>query len=973
MTKNNAARRWFENDLQRFIDTANAPIFGIDSDGLVTEWNQKAESISGWTREETLGKPMVEKFISEEYRSEVNRVLTMALAGTETANYEFPLFSKDGQRRDILLNATTRRGTDGEITGVIGVGQDITELRSLRAEQHRNADDLSRLIETANAPIFGVSTDGLVTEWNRKAAALSGFSKEETLGRPLVECFITNEYKEKVQRVLTEACQGVEAANFEFPLVTKGGNRVDILLNATTRRDAKGSITGVMGVGQDITSLRHSINETSHVADDLTRLIDTANAPIFGIDTHGNVSEWNQRAASICGWTKEEAVGKNLVEWFISADCSDEVGAVLTKALAGDETANFEFALYTKDGRRRELLLNATTRRGADGEVTGVIGVGQDITELRSITKEQHRIADDLQRLIETANAPIFGVNVEGLVTEWNKKAAELSGYLSQETMGKPLVQQFITEEYRERVQSVLTQACKGVETANFEFPLINKAGKRIDILLNATPRRDESGAVTGVVGVGQEITEMRKAMSESTLVADDLTRLIDTANAPIFGINIEGNVTEWNQKAAALSGWKKEESLGKPLVEAFIAPAYREDVSKVLSNALAGNETANYEFPLFAKDGRRRDLLLNATARRGADGEITGVIGVGQDITELRAITAEQHTIADDLSRLIDTANAPIFGVDTNGCVTEWNRCAADLSGYSKEETMGWKLVEEFITEEYKDKVQAVLTQAQNNIEATNFEFPLVTKDGKRIDILLNATTRRDAQGMVKGVVGVGQDITNLRQAMNETTLIADDLTRLIDTANAPIFGIDTGGRVTEWNQKAGEISGYDKQETYGKPLVDCFISEEYRQEVNRVLTMALSGNETANFEFPLFTKDGQRREILLNATTRRGADGAITGVIGVGQDITKLLAITAEQHRIADDLSRLIESANAPIFGVTTDGCVTEWNRKAAELSGFTKEETMGRPLVQEFITLDYREKVHKILHQACQGIET
>jgi len=558
MTKNNAARRWFENDLQRFIDTANAPIFGIDSDGLVTEWNQKAESISGWTREETLGKPMVEKFISEEYRSEVNRVLTMALAGTETANYEFPLFSKDGQRRDILLNATTRRGTDGEITGVIGVGQDITELRSLRAEQHRNADDLSRLIETANAPIFGVSTDGLVTEWNRKAAALSGFSKEETLGRPLVECFITNEYKEKVQRVLTEACQGVEAANFEFPLVTKGGNRVDILLNATTRRDAKGSITGVMGVGQDITSLRHSINETSHVADDLTRLIDTANAPIFGIDTHGNVSEWNQRAASICGWTKEEAVGKNLVEWFISADCSDEVGAVLTKALAGDETANFEFALYTKDGRRRELLLNATTRRGADGEVTGVIGVGQDITELRSITKEQHRIADDLQRLIETANAPIFGVNVEGLVTEWNKKAAELSGYLSQETMGKPLVQQFITEEYRERVQSVLTQACKGVETANFEFPLINKAGKRIDILLNATPRRDESGAVTGVVGVGQEITEMRKAMSESTLVADDLTRLIDTANAPIFGINIEGNVTEWNQKAAALSGWKK-------------------------------------------------------------------------------------------------------------------------------------------------------------------------------------------------------------------------------------------------------------------------------------------------------------------------------------------------------------------------------------------------------------------------------
>lgn len=45
-------------------------------------------------------------------------------------------------------------------------------------------------------------------------------------------------------------------------------------------------------------------------------------------------------------------------------------------------------------------------------------------------------------------------------------------------------------------------------------------------------------------------------------------------------------------------------------------------------------------------------------------------------------------------------------------------------------------------------------------------------------------------------------------------------------------------------------------------------------------------SRQDTANFEFPMFTKSGERKAILLNATTRRGADGEITGVIGVGQD---------------------------------------------------------------------------------------
>jgi len=55
-----------------------------------------------------------------------------------------------------------------------------------------------------------------------------------------------------------------------------------------------------------------------------------------------------------------------------------------------------------------------------------------------------------------------------------------------------------------------------------------------------------------------------------------------------------------------------------------------------VLENALEGEETANYQFPLFAKDGKRVVVLLNSSTRRDAEGEIVGVLGVGQDITDL-------------------------------------------------------------------------------------------------------------------------------------------------------------------------------------------------------------------------------------------------------------------------------------------------------------------------------------------------
>lgn len=112
--------------------------------------------------------------------------------------------------------------------------------------------------------------------------------------------------------------------------------------------------------------------------------------------------------------------------------------------------------------------------------------------------------------------------------------------------MGKSLVQDFITDEFKSAVQVVLDKALHGEETTyvklgfilwnydfwdmvpahniilflsglskkrtrnnsrNFEFPLITTAGVRLDVLLNATTRRDEQGNIIGVVGFGQDVT----------------------------------------------------------------------------------------------------------------------------------------------------------------------------------------------------------------------------------------------------------------------------------------------------------------------------------------------------------------------------------------------------------------------------------------------------------------------------------
>ena len=116
---------------------------------------------------------------------------------------------------------------------------------------------------------------------------------------------------------------------------------------------------------------------------------------------------------------------------------------------------------------------------------------------------------------------------------------------------------------------------------------------------------------------------------------------LVDKANAPIFGVDVEGNINEWNEKAEEITGFKKAEVLGKHLVKQFITPEYRQSVTQVVEDALCQrHQASSYEFPLYTKHGMRLDIMLNATTRRDDSGKVVGVIGVGHDMTHARKVS---------------------------------------------------------------------------------------------------------------------------------------------------------------------------------------------------------------------------------------------------------------------------------------------------------------------------------------------
>jgi PAS domain S-box-containing protein len=164
----------------------------------------------------------------------------------------------------------------------------------------------------------------------------------------------------------------------------------------------------------------------------------------------------------------------------------------------------------------------------------------------------------------------------------------------------------------------------------------------------------------------------------------------------------------------------------------------------------------------------------------------------------------------------------------------------------------------------------------------------------------------------------------------LNKKLIVANELTQLIDTANAPIFGIDTQGKINEWNQQAEKITCFNKEDVVDQDLVANFITDDYKASVGEILEKALKGEETTNFEFPLFTKSGDRVDVLLNSTTRRDAYGQIIGVIGVGQDITELNKIRVEQEKERKEAAaQIIQSSKLATLGEMATSVAHELNQ--------------------------------------------
>jgi PAS domain S-box-containing protein len=543
---------------------------------------------------------------------------------------------------------------------------------------------------------------------------------------------------------------------------------------------------------------------------------DGVGIPVFAVDMLGNVTAWNQKAGECTGLKPEEVRSLPLVS-FVDAGRQQAWIEALNEGLAQKVERICEVSFSYKDRVTSTFRVRIACHESPHGIIVGAVCILEEIISPSSTSSTANTLngrhaeppqddssksmslpssQEEEQQQFLVSRLPIaaFCVEPDGVISGWNQKMSELTGYEDKTVLGINILEKdflpnkFLQKFRRWNEKEDFSRYCDDVQV---EFPT-QKYGP-LSLLFSSSLQRFADSASLGVLVIVRDLNEIGK--HENT--ARELNQLIETANLPIFGVDTGGTVTLWNQKISEISGFISSEITGESIFGKFSVPSLQLSVRSVLEGALKGKETANYEVEFQAKAGDIRYFLANIMTRRDVNDQVIGAILVAQDVTEAAQHHRAVAGMARELRQLVDTANAAIFGVDDTGKVNEWNDKTAEITGYSVDEAFNKQFVDTFIAPERRVAAHSVLDSALKGRGTTNFELEIFTRSNEVRYLLVNAETRRDAENKIVGVVAFAQDVTEASKHDRAVAAMASELRQLIDTANAPIFGIDCDGYV--------------------------------------------------------------------------------------------------------------------------------------------------------------------------------
>jgi PAS domain S-box-containing protein len=517
--------------------------------------------------------------------------------------------------------------------------------------------------------------------------------------------------------------------------------------------------------------------------------------------------------------------------------------------------------------------------RNLTNAIAGHLG---KITERIRAEEEVRKNGDWLENIFKTSVDGIIVADNEGYITMVNEALTKLVGYSKDELIGKNTGTLLPKgEDYRVAIKNFLKQLFEQGAVFAYEFTYLKKDGNLMDVELNAALLKDNEGNATGSVSSIRDVTERKQAEEEIRKAKEHLDNIIEGSLDCIVVSDTKGYITKVNKSFLDKLGYNEEEVIGKQVLELSpmkegifesttgelvkINKKYFDDAKEATYTQLfKEGKLFNWESYYRRKDNKLVPLEENIFYLYNKEGDPNGAVGMLRDITERKKTEREIKEARIFLENIIHTSLDGIMVTSVpKGQITMVNRALEMMLGYSEEELIG-KYGADLVPDDEKSKKRGVefITRLFEDGFVNESVNTWKRKDGSLVTVERNAALLRDDNGTPEGAVASIRNITERRKIQEALKTSEKKYRGIIENANDAIISTNRDGLIIDFNKKAEEMYGYQREEILGKSIIlitpRSGISKQ-KEALKRAKTIKSIDQLRKNWVGKAFRKDGR------------------------------------------------------------------------------------------------------------------
>jgi len=607
--------------------------------------------------------------------------------------------------------------------------KNIAKGKQMEETQGASEEKYKRLFELSPIGITTVDMRGVITGCNPAVYKEGGYREGDLVGKHFSKIApLRLRDIPKFMGVFNSLIREREPKPFEVAYTRKDGTTGWTELHVGLLK-AGGKKLGLQVIQRDITERKRTEEALQAEQNKLQSLIDAMDCGLNIQDRDHNIIYQNEFVRKIYG----DRLGEKCYRVYEGKKRVCD-GCPAEKAFRDGKSHTAERRAVLPSGEATFWENTANPIRDARGRIVSCLEVTRSITGRKQAEELYHTLA---------SSSPV-GVYIvqDGKFVFVNPQFKEYSGFSEEELLGTaPL--KLVHPEDRERVRERAVAMLKGKRLAPYELRYITKNGETLWATETVTSISYKGKRAT--LGNFMDITERRQAEEMLRQSKEKLQQMFESVTDGILVIDLNGIITEVNQKIVEMHGCKsKGELFGKSALK-LVAPQDHERIVQNMRQAVKEGTMRGVEYSLLKADGTEYPAELSTSVLRDASGKAVGHITIVRDITKRKQVAEALRESQEFSSNLLEGAPNAILVIDPDTTIKYVNPSFEKLTGFTLGEIVGVKAPHPWWPEEQKEEMTVGLKRAIAQ-GGKKTERLFQKKNGERFWVEMNSASVKHA-----------------------------------------------------------------------------------------------------------------------------------------------------------------------------------------------------------------------------------